>query len=62
MNEKKYKGYGYHGGGRPKKDKEARRKTLSISGTPFEIAALKRKAKEKNKTVSRFILDKLADF
>lgn len=55
--EKKYSGYGYHGGGRPKKDAEARRCTISISGTPSEIAELKKLAQESGKTVSRFILD-----
>lgn len=57
--EKQYTGYGYHGGGRPRKDKEARRKTISISGTPTEIENLKKLAKESGKTVSRFVLDNL---
>lgn len=57
--EKKYSGYGYHGGGRPRKDTEARRMTISISGTPTEIAELKRLAAENEKTVSRFVLDNL---
>lgn len=57
--EKKYSGYGYHGGGRPKKDAEARRCTISISGTPSEIAELKKLAQESGKTVSRFILDNI---
>lgn len=55
--EKKYTGYGYHGGGRPRKDVEARRMTISISGTPSEIQELKRLAEESGKTVSRFVLD-----
>lgn len=55
--EKKYTGYGYHGGGRPRKDVEARRMTISISGTPSEIQELKRLAEESEKTVSRFVLD-----
>ena len=54
---KQYTGYGYHGGGRPRKDEEARRKTISISGTPTEIENLKKLAKESGKTVSRFVLD-----
>ena len=56
----KYTGRGgYHGGGRPRKDEEARRKTISISGTPKEIENLKKLAKESGKTVSRFVLDNL---
>lgn len=57
--EKKYTGYGYHGGGRPRKDAEARRKTISISGTPSEIEKLKKLAAESGKNVSRFILDNI---
>jgi len=57
--EKKYTGYGYHGGGRPRKDVEARRVTISISGTPTEIQKLRELAKENNKTVSRFVLDQV---
>ena len=58
--EKKYTGRGgYHGGGRPRKDEEARRKTISISGTPKEIKNLKKLSKESGKTVSRFVLDNL---
>lgn len=56
---KKYTGYGYHGGGRPRKDVEARRKTISISGTPSEIEQLKKLAEESGKNVSRFVLDSL---
>lgn len=57
--EKKYSGYGYHGGGRPRKDVEARRMTISISGTPSEIEKLKKLAEEAGKNVSRFILDNI---
>lgn len=57
--EPKYTGYGYHGGGRPRKDTEARRVTISISGTPSEIAALKEKAAATGLNVSRFVLDNL---
>lgn len=55
----KNSGLGYHGGGRPKKDTEARRKTISISGTPSEIEKLKKLAEEAGKNVSRFILDNI---
>ena len=57
--EKKYSGYGYHGGGRPRKDTEARRVTVSISGTPTEIESLKENAAAAGVTVSRFVLDNL---
>jgi len=57
--EKKYSGYGYHGGGRKRKDKEARRVTLSISGTPTEIAALREIAKISGLTVSRYVIEQL---
>lgn len=54
-----YRGYGYHGGGRPRKGEEAKRKTVSISGTSAEVELLKQKAEEAGKTVSRFIFDNL---
>lgn len=57
--EKKYTGYGYHGGGRKRKDVEARRKTVSISGTSTEISKLKELAQKDGKNVSRFVLEKL---
>lgn len=55
--EKKYTGYGYHGGGRPRKGEEARRKTISISGTPTEIESVKELAEKNKKTVSRLVID-----
>lgn len=58
--EKKYTGRGgYHGGGRKKLPPELKKvyKTISISGTPEEIENLKQKAKEKNKTVSRYVIE-----
>lgn len=58
-NEKKYSGYGYHGGGRPRKDIEARRVTISISGTQSEIDELKKRAADSGLNVSRFVLDNL---
>lgn len=54
---KQYTGYGYHGGGRPRKDEEARRKTISISGTPTEIETIRHKAKASGKTTSRFLIE-----
>ena len=57
--EKKYIGYGYHGGGRKPLPEEQKKKyiTISISGQPAEIERLKARAQEEHKTVSRFILD-----
>lgn len=57
--EKKYVGYGYHGGGRPKKGPEARRQTVSISGSKTELEQLKQQAAAEGKTVSRYVLDSL---
>lgn len=53
--EKKYIGYGYHGGGR--KATGVKRVSVCISGQPAEIERLKARAQEEHKTVSRFILD-----
>lgn len=55
--EKKYSGYGYHGGGR--KPTGIKRVSICISGQPEEIERLKARAHEENKTVSRFILDNI---
>jgi len=55
--EKKYVGYGYHGGGRKKSDVEAKRCTMSISGMPSEINAIKQVAKRSGKSVSRYVID-----
>lgn len=61
--QKKYTGRGgYHGGGRKTLDPTGKRKefkTVSISGTPEEMEALKQKAKAAGQTVSRFVLDNL---
>ena len=59
--EKKYSGYGYHGGGRKPLPEEQKKKyiTISLSGQPEEIKRLKARAQEENKTVSRFILDNI---
>jgi len=46
-------------GGRPSKGADARRKTISISGTPAEIQKLKEQAKAEDTTVSRYVLDRL---
>lgn len=54
--EKKYSGYGYHGGGR-KKGSESGRKNLALSLQQFEIDIVKEKAKIKGLPVSRYIME-----
>ena len=54
--EKKYSGYGYHGGGR--KATGIKRVSICISGQPEQIAELKKKAAQEEKTVSAFIFEK----
>lgn len=56
--EKKYYGRGgWHGGGRPRKEEGEKKITVSLCATKNEIEKLKQLAKEKNKSVSRYILD-----
>lgn len=52
---------GYHGGGRPKKEENEKTiyKTISIAGNPEEIEEIKEMAKAENKTISRFIIEKI---
>lgn len=60
--EKKYTGRGgYHGGGRPKKAESEKKiyKTISIAGSPAEIEQIRKLAIEENKTISRFIIEKI---
>ena len=54
--EKKYSGYGYHGGGR--KDKGIKRVSICISGQPEQMEKLKKMAAQEEKTVSASILEK----
>lgn len=54
--EKKYTGYGYHGGGR--KATGIKRVSICISGQPEQIEKLKEMAAQEEKTVSAFILEK----
>lgn len=53
--EKKYTGYGYHGGGR--KATGIKRTFLSVSCQPEEAELVKELAKKSGKTLSSFILD-----
>lgn len=55
----KYSGYGYHGGGRKPTGRLKQFANTSISGSPEEIAELKRLAGEAGKSVSRYVLDAL---
>ncbi len=52
-----YVGYGYHGGGRPKKSENDKKKTFSISGTPSEIDELKSIAETYNISVSKLVFE-----
>ena len=56
---KKYTGYGYHGGGRKPSspDGPPRRTTMPISGTRIEIEALRKLAKNADKSVSRYVIE-----
>lgn len=54
--EKKYIGYGYHGGGR--KATGIKRVSICISGQPEQIEKLKKMAAQEEKSVSAFILEK----
>ena len=51
--EKKYSGYGYHGGGR--KATGIKRISICISGQPEQIQKLKELAKRNQMNVSQFI-------
>ena len=51
--EKKYSGYGYHGGGR--KATGIKRVAICISGQPEQIEKLKQQAAAENMTVSAYI-------
>ena len=54
--EKKYSGYGYHGGGR--KATGIKRVSICISGQPEQIKKLKQQAAQEEKTVSAFVFEK----
>ena len=54
--EKKYSGYGYHGGGRKPKGEESRTCTMSIVCTASEKAFIKEQAKNSGLSISSFIL------
>ena len=60
--EKKYSGYGYHGGGRKPKGEESRTCTMSIVCTASEKAMIKELANNSGLTVSGFILAAVENF
>ena len=53
--DKRYSGYGYHGGGR--KPTGIKRVSFSVSCQPEELQKVKDLAGQSGKTVSRFLLD-----
>lgn len=52
--EKKYKGYGYHGGGRPKA--EVPIKKFSISANLCDYELIKTEAEKKGMSISRYLI------
>ena len=61
MNEKKYTGYGYHGGGRKAEGDEPKTITMSIVCTASERDKITTLAKKSGLSVSRFILSCISD-
>ena len=57
--EKKYSGYGYHGGGRKATGEEPRTCTMSIVCTQSEKAKIKELAEKENKTISAYCIEKI---
>lgn len=57
--EKKYSGYGYHGGGRKAKGDEPRTCTMSIVCTQSEKARIKELAEKEGKKISTFCIEKI---
>lgn len=57
--EKKYTGYGYHGGGRKRQGEEAKRTTVSFVCTPSEKKKLKELAENVGLSQSQFICKKI---
>ena len=60
--EKKYTGYGYHGGGRKPKGEESRTCTMSIVCTASEKAMIKELASNSGLSISGFILAAVNNF
>lgn len=60
--EKKYSGYGYHGGGRKAKGEEPKTTTMSIVCTASERAKIKELKKNSGLSISGFILAAISYF
>ena len=60
--EKKYSGYGYHGGGRKPKGEEPKTTTMSIVCTASERAKIKELAKNSGLSISGFVLAAISHF
>ena len=60
--EKKYSGYGYHGGGRKAKGEEPKTTTMSIVCTASEKAMIKELASNSGLSISGFILAAVNNF
>ena len=56
MDEKKYKGYGYHGGGRPPKPVELKAVTLTISLLPADVKRIRAAAASLDCNVSQYVM------
>lgn len=54
MSEKKYTGYGYHGGGRKPTGRKS--VTVSFSALPEEAAAIRARARALGMSVSRYLV------
>jgi hypothetical protein len=61
MKEKKYTGYGYHGGGRKRGQEEVKDCTLAFSCTKSEKARIKKDAESAGLSVSKYITEKLCN-
>ena len=57
--DKKYTGYSYHGGGRKPTGRKIMYKTVSISGLPEEIEAMKKLSAQSGKTFSCFVIESI---
>lgn len=57
--EKKYTGYGYHGGGRPKTGNTY--KKFSVACTHEEYELVKQAAEKEGKSISRILVDAVLD-
>lgn len=57
--EKKYTGYGYHGGGRKAKGEEPKTCTMSIVCTASEKGKIKECAKNEGVTISEYCIKRI---